>query len=148
MQIELRRVAVRDRAAWEALYRGYAAFYAVDQTPDMRDRVWNWLMDDAHEVAGHVAVCSDGQLCGLAHVRPFARPLAASTGLFLDDLFVDSTARGQGVADALILHLADLARAQGHSVLRWITADDNARARRVYDRHARKIDFATYDLAL
>ena len=37
---------------------------------------------------------NDGTLVGIAHVRAFARSLAAATGLFLDDLFVAPAARG------------------------------------------------------
>ena len=67
----------------------------------MRATVWGWLQDAAHQTRGLVAE-EEGRLIGLAHFRPFARPLSASTGGFLDDLFVDPTARGSGAADALI----------------------------------------------
>lgn len=137
-------VAAHHRAAWDRLYAGYAAFYRVTQTPQMRDRVWSWLHDPAHEVKGLIAE-SDGVPVGLAHYRPFARPLSASTGCFLDDLFVDPAARGQRVADALILHLGALARERGWTVLRWITADDNYRGRGVYDRLATRTMWVTYD---
>src|SRR5690606_32602083 len=111
-----------DRAAWEGLYAGYAAFYRVTQTPEMRARVWDWILDPAHETEALVAVAGDGRLLGLAHFRAFARPLSASTGGFLDDLFVAPEARGQAVADALIAALAEEGRARGWTVIRWITA--------------------------
>ena len=142
---EIRALATDDREQWDVLYRGYADFYRVAQTDAMRDRVWGWLMDAGHEVSGIVAV-RDGALVGLAHHRPFARPLAASTGLFLDDLFVTPQARGTGVVDALLARLAEIARAEGHSVVRWITQEGNARARAVYDRVGAAIPFATYDM--
>lgn len=41
----------------------------------------------------------------LAHFRPFARPLSATIGCFLDDLFVDSARRGAGAADLLLNEL-------------------------------------------
>ena len=89
----VRKVETRDRAQWDALYAGYADFYGVAQSVDMRDRVWAWLHDDAHESIGLVAEGADGQLLGLAHIRPFARPLTATTVCFLDDLFVDPDSR-------------------------------------------------------
>lgn len=136
-----------DRAEWERLYAGYAAFYRVDQTPEMRARVWGWLNDPAHETQGLVAEDA-GKLVGLAHLRRFARPLSASTGGFLDDLFVDPAARGSGAAEALIRAVADEGRRQGWTVIRWITAEDNYRARGLYDRLAEKTRWATYDLKL
>jgi GNAT superfamily N-acetyltransferase len=126
-------IAADHRDAWNRLYAGYAAFYRVEQTAAMRDRVWSWLFDPTHEVNGFVALNDAGEPIGLTHYRPFARPLSASTGGFLDDLFVDETARGSGTADALINAVADVGRANGWTVIRWITAEDNARARKVYE---------------
>ncbi len=143
----IRGVQVADRSAWDALYDAYAQFYGVLQTPEMRAKVWDWLTDPAHEVNGLVADV-DGTLVGFAHYRPFARPLAAASGLFLDDLFVAETARGTGAAGALIDTIRDAARDQGHSVVRWITAEDNARARGLYDKIAQAGDWVTYDLTV
>ena len=134
-----------DRAAWDRLYAGYADFYDVAQTAAMRDRVWGWLHDSEHEVEGLVA--EDGEkLVGLTHFRAFARPLSATTGGFLDDLFVAPEARGSGAAEALIRAVADEGRLRGWSVIRWITARDNARARALYNRVARQTPWVTYDL--
>jgi len=141
-------VEERHRADWERLYAGYAAFYKAAQTPEMRARVWSWLRDPAHEVKGLVAVTPEGRAVGLAHYRPFARPLSATTGGFLDDLFVDPEFRGRRVADALIEAVAQRGRERGWSVIRWITADDNYRGRGVYDRLATRTMWITYDLTL
>jgi GNAT superfamily N-acetyltransferase len=136
------------RAAWDLLYAGYAEFYGVAQTPAMRDRVWAWIHDPAHEVEGFVALDGAGQPTGLAHFRPFARPLSATVGGFLDDLFVAPAARGSGAADALIGAVAEEGRRRGWSVIRWITAEDNLRARAVYDRVAACTKWVTYDIKL
>jgi hypothetical protein len=40
------------------------------------------------------------------------------------------------------------AHAQGHSVVRWITAADNARARGLYDKVAQAGDWVTYDITV
>jgi GNAT superfamily N-acetyltransferase len=138
-------VAERHRADWARLYAGYAEFYRVAQTPEMQACVWSWLHDPAHEVNGLVAEDAAGRAVGLAHWRRYARPLSASTGLFLDDLFVDPELRGQRVADALIEALAGIARAEGLTVVRWITADDNYRGRGAYDRLAKRTMWITYD---
>ncbi|SHE91698.1 Acetyltransferase (GNAT) family protein [Litoreibacter ascidiaceicola] len=145
MAMKIRAVAAGDRKSWGALYKGYAAFYGVAQTDDMRDRVWEWLMDSDHEVNGFVAEV-DGALVGLAHYRPFARPLAAGTGGFLDDLFVNPDARGLKVGEALISAVQAEGRNRGWGVVRWITADDNYRARGLYDRLATRTGWVTYDL--
>ena len=138
----------RHRADWDRLYAGYAEFYGVAQTPEMRDRVWSWLHDPAHESRGLVAEDEAGRAIGLAHFRPFARPLSATTGGYLDDLFVDPQMRGKRVADALIAAIAEEGRRRGWSVIRWITAESNSRARAVYDRVAKLTPWRTYDIPL
>lgn len=143
----IRPAALADKPVWARLYAGYAAFYKVEQTEAMRDTVWGWLMDPSHATEGLVAE-QDGTLIGLAHYRVFARPLSASTGGFLDDLFVDPAARGSGAAEALLQALAAEGRNRGWTVIRWITAEDNYRARGLYDRIADRTKWVTYDIRL
>jgi GNAT superfamily N-acetyltransferase len=141
-------VAAEHRAGWDRLYAGYAAFYRVEQTAAMRDTVWRWLLDPAHEVEGLIALGPGSRPVGLAHFRPFARPLAAAVGGFLDDLFVSPDARGSGAAQALIQAVAEVGCARGWSVIRWITAEDNHRARAAYDRLAARTKWLTYEISL
>lgn len=148
MSIIIRPVEQSDRADWGRLYQGYAEFYNVTQTDEMRDRVWSWLIDPAHETKGLVAFRDQGGLVGLTHYRAFARPLSASTGGFLDDLFVDPIARGSGIARLLIDAVAKEGRKQRWTVIRWITAEDNYRARTLYDQVADKTKWVTYDIKL
>ena len=143
----IRAVMAADHAAWQQLYAGYAAFYGVTQTDEMRAVVWGWLMDADHGTEGLVAEL-DGVVVGLAHYRAFARPLSASVGGFLDDLFVSAEARGSGAAEALVEGVAEIGRARGWTLIRWITAEDNYRARGLYDRVAEKAKWVTYDIKL
>ncbi len=138
----------RHRGDWDALYAGYAEFYRVTQTPEMRDRVWSWIHDPAHETAAFVAEDETGRAVGLAHYRPYARPLSATVGGYLDDLFVAPHMRGARVADALIAAVAREGHRRGWSGIRWITAEDNTRARTTYDRLATLTSWKTYDIPL
>ena len=139
-------IAPEHRAAWDQLYKGYADFYHVDQTAEMRERVWSWLHDPTHETEGFLALNEACKPMGLTHYRPFARPLMAATGGFLDDLFIDPAHRGSGAAQALIDAVVAEGRRRGWSVIRWITAEDNYRARAAYDKLAVKTKWATYDI--
>lgn len=138
----VRPVAERDRERWAELYRAYAAFYEVP-APDL-DRLWHRLTVEA-EFEGLVAE-RDGEVVGLAHVRPFGRPLEGDTAGFLDDLFVDPTQRGGGVGAALLDHLAELAGERGWGAVTWITGADNSVARRLYDGRAEAQSWVTYDM--
>lgn len=148
MSITIRPVDIEDEARWAELYEAYASFYKIAQTAAMRDRVWGWIHDPGHEVEGLVAVDGQGGIVGIAHFRPYARPLTATIGGFLDDLFVEPAARGSGAARALIEAVAAIGRERGWSILRWITADDNYRARSLYDRVATRASWITYDMKL
>lgn len=142
----VRRVEPGDERAWKALYTGYRAFYELVPDAAVVDRVWTWLCDDGNEVEGLVAV-RHGVIVGLANHRRFHRPASGTVGTYLDDLFVDPAVRGSGAGRALLDHLATEAGAEGHSVLRWITAEDNRVARSLYDSVAQATRWVTYDLA-
>lgn len=141
-----RPLAEGDRHRWQELYEGYLGFYETALTDEQMDTVWSWLMDADHEVNGLVVEGAEG-LVGLAHWREFARPSSASVGGYLDDLFVDPSARGAGAVDALLAALKRIGAEQGWTVIRWITADNNYRARSKYDREARRTPWITYDMS-
>ncbi len=101
-----------DFERWRELYRGYADFYRVPQPEESARLVWSWIHDPRHEF-GCLLVEDGQQIAGLAHFRPFARPLSGGTGCYLDDLFVDPDLRGAGAAPALLTELRRLARGKG-----------------------------------
>ncbi|GAA2174147.1 GNAT family N-acetyltransferase [Agrococcus versicolor] len=142
--VGIRPVREGDREQWATLFRAYRDFYRLEPDEAVVDRVWSWLTDAGHEVRGLVAE-ADGELVGIAHHRRFARPSTGTVGVWLDDLFAAESARGAGVGHALVAHLGGVAALEGASVVRWITADDNATAQRLYDRVATRTRWVTYD---
>ncbi len=147
MSREIRPLVPADRAAWEPLYRGYRDFYEVPDDPAAIDRVFDWLTTGTHGLHGLLMV-DDGRHIGMAHYRYYPSPLRGTTGLFLDDLFVDPAVRGGGIGRALIEHLRGVAQAGGHDRVRWLTRDTNTVARGLYDTLAVATPFLTYDLML
>src|SRR5687767_2602081 len=141
-------LAETHRDGWEALYFAYAEFYKSPQTAEMRAKVWSWLHDEGHELEGRIAVDTDGRGVGLVHFRPFVRPLVASTGGFIDDLFVAPDWRGRGLAEALVDAVAAEGRRRGWVLVRWITGEENYRARSFYDRIADRTPWLTYQIPL
>jgi GNAT superfamily N-acetyltransferase len=146
MTVNVRAVNENEFFDWLELYSEYGEFYETPLTDEKALLVWSWLIDSDHELNAFVAVDSNDKPIGLAHYREFARPLAGATGLYLDDLFVSPDARGAGVGSALITALKEKAENENFSVVRWITASDNATAQRVYDKLANKTSWITYDL--
>lgn len=141
----VRPVRPDDATDWRVLYRGYADFYQVPMNDRILDTTWSWLLDPDHPLEGLIAL-RDGQVVGLAHYRAQPKPLLGEDAGFLDDLFVQPEHRGAGAARLLIDSVAAVARERGWSTVRWITAEDNDRARRLYDRLARATHWVTYEL--
>lgn len=136
-----------DHEAWTRLHRGYLEFYESTRPDEVSAVVWGWLTDPEHELECLVVRESAGtEPVGLAHVRPFVRPLHGAVSCFLDDLFVAPAHRGSGAVDALLAGVRDRARERGWTAVRWITRASNARARSTYDRLAVQTDLVTYDL--
>lgn len=129
------------------LYLGYAAFYGVEVSDHVLARLWAWLQDAAHPSEALLVRRGSGQAAGFAHFRPFPRPLSGTVGCFLDDLFVDPAMRGTGAVDALLGALKVIAAERNWSVVRWITDENNDRARAKYDRIAIPTTWVTYDMA-
>lgn len=143
--LSIRAVEPGDRAGWEPLYLGYGAFYKVDMGRETLDTVWGWLHDPDHVVEGLVAEL-EGKLVGLAHFRAMPSPLRGTTIGFLDDLFVDPSARGARVGEKLLARLNAISAGRGWNKVRWITGDDNYRARTLYDRVSVKTQWNTYEM--
>ena len=133
-------------ADWRRLFRGYRAFYKWPEDEAVLDRVWAWLHDPAHPLEGLAAV-RDGRIVGLAHYRGEPSPSRGMDVGFLNDLFVDPDARGGRIGEALLEELRRICGARGWPVMRWITADDNYRARTLYDRVAKKTAWNLYEMA-
>lgn len=138
-----------DRADWEPLARGYKAFYETVVDDAGYDAAWQRLMGGGAMVGlgAWLPGAEPGRperLVGIAHAL-FHASTWADTQCYLQDLFTADDVRGQGVAGALIGHLANLAHARGADRLHWLTHHTNARARRLYDRVAVHKGFIRYD---
>jgi GNAT superfamily N-acetyltransferase len=137
--------------AWTRLFRGYAEFYSWPTSDEHQRQIWSWIHDD-HTVEALVAVRVDdhgaeiGEAQGLAHLREWIRPLRGAVCGYLDDLFVEPSARGSGAVEALYEEMNRIARERGWAIIRWTTADDNYRARSVYDKVATRTTWITYDM--
>ena len=130
---------------WLPLARGYKTFYETVVSDDAYAQAWQRLQAGAPLLGlGAWQGGPGGVLLGIAHAVFHASTWAPQV-CYLQDLFVAPQARGQGVGEALIEHLAALVRAAGASRLYWLTHQSNATARRLYDRVAAQHGFIRYD---
>jgi GNAT superfamily N-acetyltransferase len=84
---------------------------------------------------------SDGQPVGYALFFEFYSSFQGRAGLFLDDIFVRSQFRKQGIGKALIAHVAGIAWRENYFCVRWEVLDWNTAAIDFY----RKLDAVFLD---
>lgn len=144
--VTVRSLVPLDLQHWRSLFTAYRTFYRFDESEEVVTRVWNWLIDTEHECQGLVAE-AEGDIIAFAHYRRFSRPATGTIGLWLDDLFTNPQARSRGAGRALIERVSELAAAEGRSVVRWMTADDNHQAQALYDTLAARTGWVIYDAA-
>ena len=150
MQFAIDVVGEQDLADLLPLMRAYCDFYETSPTDAALLAISAALIEDPErEGCQLIARSEDGSAAGFATVFFTLETTVASRLAVMNDLFVAPPARGTGLAERLIERCAALARDGGARSLDWVTAEDNVRAQRVYDRiGAAGGGWKSYSLAL
>jgi len=143
MSLIIRDITIADRAAWDVLWQQYLVFYQETLSQEQTDLTWSRLLDKDYELHGLVAEL-DGSVVGIAHFWPSYTTWQQNPDLYLEDLFVDPSARGSGIGRALINAVAEVGRGLGSAKIHWQTHKDNAVARRLYDSIGELSEFVIY----
>ena len=141
----IREIQAQDKSSWQELYRGYADFYQAEMNETILNTVWEWLQDETHELNGLVYE-KDDSIVALAHYRRMPSPIRGKDIGFLDDLFVAPECRGQRIGEQLINRLKEISRTENWNLIRWITQENNEKAKRLYDKVAQKTTWNVYEL--
>jgi GNAT superfamily N-acetyltransferase len=130
------------------LIRAYCEFYETEPNDEGLRKMFETLISDPSQ--GAVFIARDGGTAvGFATLDWKWSSLKAARIGYLEDLFVDPETRGRGIADALIEVCADRCREHGMPAMEWLTAPDNHRAQKVYERTGADSDtYVEYDLEL
>jgi GNAT superfamily N-acetyltransferase len=130
------------------LMRAYCEFYESSPTDEGVMTMARTLITDPSQGAAFIAR-ENGKAIGFATLDWKWSSLKAARIGYLEDLFVDPGTRGKGIADALIGVCADRCRELGMPAMEWLTAPDNHRAQKVYNRTGADSDtYVEYDLEL
>lgn len=146
MASRVRSTNQSDRTEWFRLWRGYLDFYETALDERISETTWLRLLDTNEPVFGLVAVDAADQVIGIVNYVLHANTWTEKPVCYLEDLFVDPAARGQGAGKALIEAVIDLAKTQGWYRVYWQTKEGNATARRLYDRITPATDWVRYDV--
>tara|TARA_Y100000287_G_C13963361_1_gene229811 strand:- start:2 stop:433 length:432 start_codon:yes stop_codon:yes gene_type:complete len=141
----IREIRLDDKKQWETLYKGYADFYKVEMNDKILNTVWEWIHDNNHDVCGLVYE-QDNKIIGIAHYRKMPSPLRGKYIGFLDDLFVEPNQRKKGVGEKIIREIKVISKRNNWNLVRWITRDDNIKAKSLYKRFSKKTNWEVYEL--
>jgi ribosomal protein S18 acetylase RimI-like enzyme len=114
------------------LYIAYRVFYG--EAPE-QERAAAFIRDRVTQSSGRyfLAWNADNAI-GFMHLMPSTNTLAMRPIWFLEDLYVDVSARGQGFATALLSYAETFARGTGAERLTLATAHDNLAAQHLYKK--------------
>ena len=142
--MKIRRLTSADEAQWRALWTGYLEFYDSTVPEGVYQTTFARLLSgDPSQVQGFVAE-SEGKLIGLVHYFYHAHGWKVEQGCYLQDLYADPAARGQGVGAALIEAVYAQADADDAPSVYWMTQEFNHTARKLYDRIGTLTPFIKY----
>lgn len=130
--VSIRDLAAGDSADWNRLCADYLSFLQVKFDPVVPEQIGARALDPASPIHARVAADADG-LLGFAIFAHHPSTFFVNGDGYLEDLFVDERARGQGIGRALIDDLKVIARDRGWRRLYWHTQETNSVARKFYD---------------
>ena len=147
MTLKIADATSADKTAWQGLWQKYLAFYKVTLLPEVTDLTWARMLDPTSRLSGRFAFV-DGIMVGFAIHHHHASTWVAGDDCYLEDLFLNKTARGLGIGRALIDDLIDISRQKGCKRLYWHTDKGNVTARRLYDHFAKEDGHVRYRMPL
>ena len=111
----------------------YQGFYEADDIREERNRSFFRRFIAPSDEGMLIGAWHGEQLVGYACLYWHFSSTRAVETVLMNDLYVDSAVRGEGVGRALIEAGADVARQRGAAHLEWATRPDNTTAQRLYD---------------
>lgn len=145
--VTIRPLHPDDEAVWRDLWQGYLTFYQTELPESVTAATWERLVGDTPHYLGFLAE-QDGEVVGMATVVIHDYTWSESPAGLLHDLYVKPDLRGGGIGRALIDHVIAHGRGAGWSRVYWLTKEDNATARRLYDTYAPADGFVRYRVAV
>lgn len=147
MTVTIRDARPEDETRWRALWDGYLAFYRVTISPDITNATWRRVFDPASAIFMRVAEV-DGKVKGFTLCITHEGTWTHAPDCYLEDLFVDESARGHGVGRALLDDLVALCKKNGWTRLYWHTDESNTTARKLYDTYVKSDGHIRYRVSI
>jgi GNAT superfamily N-acetyltransferase len=146
-EVVVRPLAEEDFPRWSNLWEGYLRFYNAILGQDLARSTFERLVSLEEQ-----RFCGLGaygpELIGLAHLVFHPTTWSTSEECYLEDLFVDLSARRSGVGRLLLDSCIALAAGRGAYRLYWHTQATNTVARGLYEQVGELSTFVMYEVSL
>lgn len=146
--VQVRRATLAEIDAAARLFQGYLRFYEKTVEADAARR---FIQDRLHKQDSVIFLAwLDAEALGFVQLYPCFASLSLAPSWVLNDLYVDPSARGHGVGEALMEAARQLGMDTGAAEIFLQTARSNATAQRLYQRlgYQRDDEFLVYTLSL
>ena len=144
-QVAVRPLRAGDFDRWKALWDGYLSFYRQELTDEVTSTVFARLSAGERGTLGLVAVDTDDEPVGIAHLVFHPSTWSTVDKCYLEDLYVDPSHRGGGTARAIFDGVFVQARERGCELVYWHTQQYNGSARSLYDRVGHVTSMVVYE---
>ena len=140
----IRPLVEDDRTQWTGLWTDYLTFYKTNLPENIYDSTFARLLGDDQQDFSALVAEQDGVLIGLTHFLFHRHGWKIENVCYLQDLYVAPSARGTGCGRKLIEAVYDVADQNNAPNVYWLTQDDNAAGRQLYDRVGALTNFIKY----
>jgi len=141
---EIKPISQADFTQWLDLWQGYLSFYEAELPEEVTQTTFDRILKS--EIHGAIAIDDSGKALGIVHWLTHLDTWSIEDTCYLEDLFVSSQARGQGVGRSLIRYVETWARQNNLAKVYWLTAENNLTARALYEKVADKTGFIHYEI--
>jgi len=141
---KLRKLNKDDFDKWKRLWSVYLAFYDTSLNELTYETTFARLISKDNTAQNAIVACKKNEMVGLVHYIFHPDNWNIEDDCYLQDLFVDETARGLGVGRSLIEAVYAHAEQRGSPGVYWLTEKTNEQARALYDKVARATSFIEY----
>eukprot|EP01132_Coremiostelium_polycephalum_P007395 gene7395-9087_t len=145
--VEVKLVKNEDKELWMPLWLGYQEFYKMTVPSETTDITWGRFLDSTEPINAALA-WYEGKVVGFAHYVYHRSSSTIGHYCYLQDLFVDSTIRGQGIGKQLIEYVYATANAAGCTRVHWLTHETNTTAQKLYNSISNRSGFIQYRTVL
>ncbi|MFC5405890.1 GNAT family N-acetyltransferase [Cohnella soli] len=139
-EFTVRQATMADLNELAALFNGYRQFYGQRSDEDGARRFLRDRLVHRQSILFAARERVSGQLVGFTQLYPTFSSISMQESFVLNDLFIEESCRGQGVSHLLMQAAEQYAKATEAKGIALETANDNARARHLYEKRGFRLE--------